>query len=271
MNTEAAQKGKLKEFKVKWFRDSRFRQAVAYAVDRNSIIRNVYRNLARPLAAHYTVNPGQFYYPDLKAPEYNPDKAKALLAEMGLKDRNGDGVIEDEQGNKVSFTINTNAGNGIREEICNFVRTDLAKVGMEVNTLFLEFNLLVTKIDVDFDWECMVFGLTGSRDPHWGANVWKSEGRLHMWWPYQKTPSFPWEKRIDELFQQGSQELDKAKRKQIYREFVEILHREQPYVYTAALERVIAVRNRFGNMFPAPSPLYQSTHNLDEIYALDGK
>jgi peptide/nickel transport system substrate-binding protein len=271
MNEEAAKSGKIKDHKVKWFRDTRFRKAIAHAIDRGAIVRNVLRNLGRPMAVHYAVNPGQFYYPEFEPYEYNPEKAKALLAEMGLKDRNGDGIIEDEQGNKVSFTINTNSGNNIREETANFVRTDLSKIGIDVNTLFLEFNLLVEKIDVTFDWECMVFGLTGSRDPHWGANVWKSDGRLHMWWPYQKSPSFAWEKRIDEIFNLGAQELDKPKRKELYHEFVKILYDEQPYIYTTTLERVVAVRNRFGNLFPAPSPLYATVHNLEEIYVLDGQ
>ena len=39
-------------------------------------------------------------------------------------------------------------------------------------------NLLVQKVDYSFDWECIVFGLTGSRDPHWGSNIWKSSARL---------------------------------------------------------------------------------------------
>jgi peptide/nickel transport system substrate-binding protein len=266
MNEDAARNGKIQPYKVKWFRDTRFRRAIAHAIDRPSIIRNVQRGLAHPLAAHYTVNPGPFFYPEFEPYEYNPDKSKALLREMGLYDRNGDGFIEDEQGNKVSFTINTNAGNSIREEIAHFTRTDLSKLGMEVNVLFLEFNLLVDKIDNTFDWECMVFGLTGSQDPHWGANVWKSDGRLHMWWPFQKTPSFPWEKRIDEVFSTGIQELDKAKRKALYREFVKIIYEEQPYIYTTTPERVVAVRKRFGNMFPAPAPRYAATHNLEEVF-----
>ena len=267
MNEDAARNGKVAAHKVKWFRDTRFRQAVAHAIDRRAIVNNILRTLGHPISAPYSVGSGKFVFPEFKPYPYDLNKAKALLAEMGLKDRNGDGIIEDEQGNKVSFTINTNSGNNIREEIANFVRTDLSKLGMEVNTLFLEFNLLIDKIDTSFDWECLVFSLTGSPDPHWGANVHKSDGRLHMWWPYQKTPSFPWEKRTDEIFAAGIQEMDKDKRKALYREWVEIMHREQPFIYTAVPERVIAATNRIGNFMP---PGYPSTyiiwHNIDEMF-----
>lgn len=270
MNSEAAAQGKMGKDgarKVKWFRDPRFRQAVAHAIDRKSIINNILRTLGHPLSAPYTLGEGHLVYPEFKPYPYDIGRAKALLAEMGLKDRNGDGIIEDEDGYKVSFTLNTNSGNKVREEVANFVRTDLAKLGMDVNTLFLEFNLLIDKIDNSFDWECLVFSLTGSPDPHWGSNVYKSNSRLHMWWPYQKTPSFPWEKQIDDIFAAGIQELDKNKRKEVYREFVKIMHEEQPFIYTAVTERVIAARNRIGNFFPPPYPnTYVIWHNIEEMY-----
>ena len=268
-NLDAAAQGKIPAYKVKWFRDTRFRQAVAYAINKNTILNNVMRRLAHPIGAPYTVAQGPFRYPQYEPYPYDPAKAKALLAEMGLKDRNGDGILEDEQGNKVSFTINTNAGNTNREQIADFVRNDLKQVGVEANTLFIEFNLMSTKIDSAHDWECFVFGLTGSDEPHWGANIWKSSARLHMWWPNQKTPSTDWEKRIDEIFLQGIQELDKSKRREMYGEWVGIAREQQPFVYLYSPERVVALRNRFGNVFPPPGPgmAYNIiTHNEEEMF-----
>lgn len=269
MNLDAAREGRIPEYKVKWFRDSRFRLAISYAIDRSAIVRNVLRQLGYPQAAPYTLSSGWFTNYDIKPHAYDPAKAKALLADMGIKDRDGDGILEDEQGNKIKFTINTNAGNNVREETANFIVTDLKKIGMDVNQLFLEFNLLVDKINTRHDWECFVFALTGTPEPHWGANIWKSNGRLHLWWPSEKEPSFPWEKRIDEIFNQGISELDKNKRRALYREWIEIVYREQPMVYTAMQERVIAVRNKFGNFFPSSYPIrFAAWHNEEEIFVL---
>jgi peptide/nickel transport system substrate-binding protein len=267
MNVDAGKEGKLPEYKVNWFRDRRFRQAVSHAIDRPAIVRAVLRNLGYPLSVPYTLAPGPYRQTGFEPYEYSPEKAKALLAEMGLIDRNGDGILEDAQGNKVQFTVNTNSGNTQREEQANMIRTDLSKIGMDVNVLFLEFNLLVDKIDNNHDWEAIVMGFTGGPEPHDGANFWYSSAHLHMWWPNQKTPGFDWEKRIDEIFSQGIQELDKEKRKQLYREWIDIVHREQPVVYLTAPERVAALRNRFGNVFPAP--LGGFFHNEEEIFVLD--
>jgi len=269
MNQDAAKNGKIPAYKAKWFNDARFRLAVAHAIDKRALVRNILANLGYPLAAHYTVTTGFFSFPEFQPYSYDPDKARSLLAEMGLKDRNGDGILEDEQGNKVQFTITTNSENELRKEAANFVATDLRKVGMEVNALPLSFNLLVQKTDVSYDWECLYFGLTGSPDPQWGANVWKSSGRLHMWWPNQTSPATAWEKRIDDIFLQAVQELDRNKRKELYREWIGILYREQPLVYTTIPERVVAVRRKFGNLFPSPSPLRTINavfHNEEEIF-----
>ena len=120
---------------------------------------------------------------------------------MGLKVRDGSGILSDDQGHKVSFTISTNSENNQRIDMAGFVATDLRAIGMEVNMLPLSFNLLVQKVDATFDWECLYFGLTGSREPLNGGNVWKSSGRMHLWWPFQKTPGFDWEKREDDIFE----------------------------------------------------------------------
>jgi peptide/nickel transport system substrate-binding protein len=270
MNLDAAKKGVIPEYKVKWFRDKRFRQACSYTIDRKGMVQNVLRNLGYPLAAPFTRAPGPFTQSDIEPYPQDLNKAKALLADMGLKDRNGDGFLEDEQGNKVAFTLVTNAGNNNREEMMDFVRKDLQRIGMDVNILPLEFNLLVDKLDNTYDWEAMIMGFTGGREPNDGANLWKSSARLHMWWPEEKTPSLDWEKRIDEIYRDTIQELDKSKRKAMFREWLQIIHEEQPLVYLTVPERVGAVRNRFGNLFPSPAPEKEALgHNEEEWFVKD--
>jgi peptide/nickel transport system substrate-binding protein len=165
----------------------------------------------------------------------------------------------------------TNAGNPSREEMCNYIATDLGKLGMKVNSIFLEFNQMMDRLDVSYDWEAMVMGFTSSWDPHGGSNFWKSDSTNHLWWPKQAEPGFPWEKRLDEIFTNGIQELDRPKRKAMYAEWVRIAYDQQPVVFLAVKERVDAIRNKFGNVFPSPGPLWEfaSFHNEEELYLLN--
>jgi ABC-type transport system substrate-binding protein len=88
-----------------------------------------------------------------------------------------------------------------------------------------------------------------------------------MWWPNQKTPSTDWEKAIDQTFQQGIEELEPAKRKEIYRKWVQICVEQQPMNFLVQPTRVRAVRNKFGNLFPSPRANWQGIwHNEDEIF-----
>lgn len=265
MNLDAAKAGKVPDYKIQWFRDQRFRQAISLAIDRGAQVRNIRRNLGYPEVAPFTLAAGLYRQEGFAPHPYDPDKAKALLADMGLK-AGADGILHDDQGHEVSFTINTNSGNNIREETADFIRKDLERIGIRVNTLYLEFNLLVDKMDDSHDWEAIVMGLTGGREPHWGADVWKSDARLHMWWPNEKTPSFDWEKQINTIFSQGIQEMDKTKRKAIYRQWVQVAYDQQPFIYLTVSEDVRALRNRFGNIFPAP--IGGLLHNEEEIFVI---
>jgi peptide/nickel transport system substrate-binding protein len=138
-----------------------------------------------------------------------------------------------------------------------------------VNLKYIEFNTLVSKLDETYDWEAIVLGLTGGTEPHLGANVWKSDGRMHMWFPKQEAPSTEWEARIDEIFRLGIQEMDKAKRKKLYDEWQMIANEQQPFVYTVAPMAMIAFRNRFDNVYPtvlAAAARQACTWNIEELF-----
>jgi peptide/nickel transport system substrate-binding protein len=73
---------------------------------------------------------------------------------------------------------------------------------------------------------------------------------------------------VDELFSLGAQELDETRRKTFYDEYQKIIADEVPMVYTALSARLTAVRNKFGNLKPAP--FGGVLHNLEEIYIKQG-
>lgn len=259
----------VEKTKLAWFRDVRFRRAMSHLMDRKFMADGILNGLAYP---QYGPMSNHLDLPMAKADiaryEYDPNTARALLAEMGLTDRNGDGWLEDPNGGIVEINLTTNVENEPRAKVAATMAQDMKRVGIRVNFRAMSFNTLITKLDYTNDWEACVMSLTGGPEPAWGGNVWKSSGRLHMWFPQQKTPSTEWEAQIDELFATGIAELDTAKRKVIFGRWQEIVALQQPFIYTVTPENLIALRNRFGNVFPAP--LGGVTHNIDELYILEG-
>lgn len=249
--------------KLKWFRDLEFRKAIAHAVDKEQMVKIVKNGLGYPQSAPMGLGSGYFHNPDVVEYEYNLDTARQILENAGYVDRNGDGIREDKEGNTVEFNLTTNAGASERMDIAAIIRQDLEKIGLKVNFIAMEFNTLVRKLNATFDWEAMLLGLTGGIEPHFGQNVWASSGGLHMWYPFQESPATDWEKRIDEIFTLGVQELDEEKRKVLYDEFQLIVSQQLPLIYTVLSAKIVAVKNKFENL--DPTNYGGVLHNLEEL------
>lgn len=163
----------------------------------------------------------------------------------------GPKYLYDPNGHKVEFELFTNSGNSVREALGTLVADDLKKLGMTVHFRPLDFNLLVQKLTTKprGDWDAIILGLTGGVEPHGGANVWKSDGELHSW-NYDPENRYDWERKVEELFNKGVQELDPKKRKLIYDQWQVIASEELPFLYTALSTYLSAARNTFKNTRP---------------------
>ena len=253
--------------KLKLFRNQKFRQAISYAIDRNSIVKSVYAGRAQPNFGFVSPGNKKWYHGNL--PQYNYDKAKALalLAEIGIKDRKGNGVLEDEEGNKIEFVLNTNAGNSVREKMSVLIQDDLKKLGITLVYQPVDFNALVDKINNTYDYDAILLGLGGGgTDPSSSMNVLQSSGFTHQWFPRQKTPSFEWEARIDFLMNAQLKTLDFSERKKFFDEVQQILAEQVPMIYTTTPFSYAAVRNDLGNLRPTVLSSYRVTWNAEELY-----
>lgn len=250
--------------KLSWFQNKDFRRAVAHAIDKKRIIEITMNGLGYPQNAAVNPTAKIFHNPNVVKYEYNLEKARQILAEAGFLDRNADGIIEDEKGNKVEFNLFTNANSQERVQMAGIIRHDLEQLGMKVNFLPLEFNNLVSKLVGAYDWDAMIIGLTGGIEPHFGKNVWVSNGQLHFWNPGQESPQTQWEKSIDDIFTEAVQKLDDNDRRPYYQRWQMIVSQELPLIYTVFNASLVAVRNKFENLKPT---IYGGVFNeLEQVY-----
>ena len=117
--------------------DKRVRQAMNYAVDNDSLVKDIMGGYARPLDGQI-VGPSCFgYNPDLKRYPYDPDKAKALLAEAGYPD---------------GFTMDFDTSQGRyskQKEVSEWMVGEYAKVGINLNMHLYEWSAFRDKVYTD--------------------------------------------------------------------------------------------------------------------------
>ena len=111
------------------FKDVRVRQALLYALDRKTLTDKLFQGL-QPVAATW-VNPlNPNYTKDTAEYPFNLAKAKSLLAEAGWKP-GPDGILRDAAGNRLSFELQTTAGNRLRELVEQILQSQWKAAGIE--------------------------------------------------------------------------------------------------------------------------------------------
>jgi peptide/nickel transport system substrate-binding protein len=239
--------------KYAWFNNVSFRRAVSLAIDRDAMMPSVFFGEAVKNWAIATPGNKEWHSPDLVKFDYNPGEAKKLLAGLGWKDTNGDSIIEDAKGHPVTFSLKTNSSNTTRIAMMNFIKADLAKVGINVITSPVDFNTLITNMRDDFQYDAMLLGLQSGvpPDPTMMQNVWRSTGITHSWFLRQIKPDTPQEARIDQLMDMILSTYDINERKKAYKEVETIANDMAWLTWLPVRVQKIPVSNRFGNIQPS--------------------
>ncbi|WP_341732111.1 ABC transporter substrate-binding protein [Microcoleus sp. EPA2] len=243
--------------KSRWFATKEFRQAIAYAINRDAMTNNIYRGLGAPLHSPIPAQSPFYLSPKegLKTYNYDPKKAKELLLSAGFK-YNNEGDLLDREGNKVRFTLLMAAGKKVREQMGTQIKQDLGKLGIQIDTQFLSFNTYVEKLRLTKNWDTYLGGFTGGLEPHSGYNIWSVNGTLHSFnqGPQAGEPPIKgwkvadWEQKIDDLYVKASQELNEPKRKELYAETQRIIAEQVPFIYMVNPLTFEAVRDRISGI-----------------------
>jgi peptide/nickel transport system substrate-binding protein len=197
-------------------KDARVRQAIAFAIDRDALIRTLWRGQAiaadtlLPLGDWAAADPGTLaQYP------HDVSRAVALLDEAGLK--------PDAQGVRLRFTLKTSTDETVRLE-GQAIQQQLRAAGIEMKIRSAEFGTfyadithgafqmyILKWIGVNEDPDIFRYAYSSADFPPKGAN----RGR------YSNA-------RVDALLVAAGRETDQAKRRAAYVEVQQILAQELP-------------------------------------------
>jgi peptide/nickel transport system substrate-binding protein len=253
--------------KYAWFSNPAFRRAVSMALDREAMIRSVFYGEGTKSWSITGPSNKVWHTPELVHYDYNVAESRRLLASIGFKDGDGDGVLEDTKGNPISFQLKTNSDNVMRVATANFIKDDLAKVGIRVTLTPIDFNTLVTNIRNDLQFEAVLMGNQSGvpPDPANAQNFLRSTGISHYWFVRQQKPATPEEARIDGLMNTFVSTLDLAERKAIWKEVQTIMNEQGWLVWLPILNVKLPMSNRFGNAQPSIMA-HRLIWNIDRVY-----
>ena len=195
--------------------NTKVRQAIVYAIDRQAIIDALFTGSGYPSTA--PLAPVTFGYSDLGEIEQDLELAKSLLAEAGYPDGFDTKIITTER-----------YQNGI--ELAEIISQQLAEIGINAEIEVWEWSALSASwngITADeFDQPIFIMGA--------GPSMRDADGGLRGLYTTSETGlndrnyGFYSNAEVDSLIEQGMQETDQQKRVEIYKEAMEILYREDP-------------------------------------------
>jgi len=228
------------------FQDKRVRQALSYAINKQELIDGVLMGYG--VAATGPYKPDTWVYnPDVPRYDYSPEKAKALLAEAGWVDSNGDGVRE-KDGNELAFTIVTNQGNDLRAKTGEIIQRRFKEVGVDVKLRIIEWATFLKEFINPGNFDATILAWSGGPEPD-QYNIWHSSKTG----PKQLNFIGFENEEVDQLLEDGRRVFDQHERKKHYDRFQQILAEEQPYTFLYIGEALPAVSKRFRGVEAAPA------------------
>jgi len=230
-------------------RDLRIRQAIAHLIPQRTIVRQIYREMDRPATSVLLPAWSGIYTDEITQPGHDIARAKALLAEAGWRDTNGDGVL-DRGGQRLAVTLRTHSEDPNRIQIAELLISILRSSGIDARVEITEFPGLVQAL-LSGHYQVVLVGWLGLVDPDRGMyNQFHSKGSQN--WEKYSNP------RVDALLEEGRQKADPNERARIYREVARIIAADLPYYVLTYQGYVVGIGRRVEGFTPIPSGSFRS-------------
>jgi len=220
------------------FDDVRVRQALAHAVNKAEIIETALGGVGEeafaPLASTLLG-----FDPGLKDYElgYDPEKAKALLAEAGFSQEADGSWTRD--GEKLSGVLLTST-RAPNKAVATVLQSQFKAIGVPIEIRQLEARAVI-KASAKGEYDLLLWRYDWN-DPD-VLNIYLSSSRIG-----RTNRVFYSNKTVDELLERAKREIDQEKRKQLYVEAQKIILEEAPWQPLYTPKDVIAIRKGIENV-----------------------
>jgi ABC-type transport system substrate-binding protein len=217
----------LREGKI--YNDLNLRKAFSMCIDHEATVAAATDGRGQPVQAN-TPPASWAYNPNVPKYMLDVDGAKALIESSGWT-LGGDGVYA-KDGVRLSSDLYVRAGRAQRVNFASLSKDQLAKCGIELNVVEADFaTVLLPLLSWPNNYETYLGGWSTSRDPDDFSIFHSSECTTEAAPDGFNFPCYS-NPEADKLLEDGRQELDQAKRTEIYAKFQELVHNDLPYYFT---------------------------------------
>ncbi|HZE64168.1 MAG TPA: ABC transporter substrate-binding protein [Pyrinomonadaceae bacterium] len=236
--------------------DVRVRQAIAYAIDRESLIRDLLLGQAK--IAHSILPEESWAYVPGQQYSFDPAIAKKLLDEAGLKDPDGDGP-QPRFAKPIVFKVS--GSSAAAKNYAGVIQNYLKNVGIPVSIETAELNTLFDELRRgNFQ---IFYGqwVGGNQDPIFFKDLFATseiptEARA------SRNRSRYSNKEVDALLEEAVNTFDRDKAKQLYARVQEIVSREVPVLPLWYQANIVIARKNVGNINVDASGDWRFVRNL---------
>ena len=235
-----------------WLTSEALRLAISTAVDRREYCKQVFYGACDPMAGPVSPANIAWFNPDFPLGQGNPQLARAKLAELGLRDRTGDGLFDDAARRTLRLTLLIRRDVSASARAAKFLADTLKGIGVQMDVTPLAADALAArrqKGDYDAIYDRLEVRDT---DPAMNLDFWLSSGAAHPWNPSRTAPPADWERQIDQLMIKHAETFDRIERLQAFVDAQKIYLQHLPAIFFGTPHVRITTSIRTLNATPSP-------------------
>lgn len=199
------------------------RRAIAQAIDVNAFAKTVWYGYGTPSASPIGKSISRYHDASIRPYPFNPKEAEAALDAAGLKRGAG--------GTRLKLRVLYNPFQERRA--AEFVRQSLGRIGIDAALESYDFATYVTKAYTDRAFDITLESLANLFDPSVGVQrvFWSKNFKVGL--PFSNAPHYV-NPEVDRLLEAAAVEVDEGKRRKLFVDFQNIVHRDIPSIELGA-------------------------------------
>ncbi|SPC15295.1 Dipeptide ABC transporter, substrate binding protein [Cupriavidus taiwanensis] len=231
-----------------YFKDVRVRQALAHAIDLNTLNKVVWFGFGKPAVSPVVSTLGQFFNPSVPKYPYDPARAEALLDAAGLK-RGADG-------HRLKIQIDYLPYGDDYKRSAEYIKQALKRVGVDVTVRTQDTPTYTKRVYGDRDFDLAVVWFAGFADPLVGVTRAYRSDTVGKNIPWSNGSGYRGDE-ANRLIDQAQGSPSQAERIELFRKFQSVVQTDLPSIPLLEL-RFFTVQS---------SNLRDTVSGVDQVYA----